>query len=72
MLTLVEAGEGVALAPSGVRHLQTRTLNFSKLVPSTLSLGLSVAWNPRNEGPALHQFLALLRENRKRIASTGT
>ena len=72
VLTLVEAGEGVALAPSGVRHLQARTLNFSKLIPNTLSLGLSVAWNPRNEGPALHQFLGLVRENRKRIASTGT
>ena len=72
VLTLVEAGEGVAFVPSGVRHLQARTLNFSKLVPDSLSLGLSVAWNPRNEGPALHQFLALLRENHKRIAATGT
>ncbi|HEY4354112.1 MAG TPA: LysR family transcriptional regulator [Acidobacteriaceae bacterium] len=72
ILTLVEAGEGIALVPSGARHLQTRILDFSTLVPNTLSLGVSVAWNPRNEGPALNEFLALLRENHKRISSTGT
>lgn len=67
ILTLVEAGEGVGLVPAGVRHLQTRNITFSKLVPNHLSLGLSVAWNPKNQGPALHDFLALLRENRERI-----
>jgi DNA-binding transcriptional LysR family regulator len=67
VLTLVEAGEGVALVPAGVRHLQTRGLVFKTLIPNELSLGLSVAWNPRNQGPALQDFLALLRENRKRI-----
>jgi DNA-binding transcriptional LysR family regulator len=72
VLTLVEAGEGIALVPSGVRHLRARTLNFSKLVPDTLKLGLTVAWNPRNEGPALHQFLSLLRENRRRIRESGS
>ena len=72
VLTLIEAGEGVGLVPWGVRHLQARTLNFSKLEPDGLSLGLSVAWNPRSEGPALHQFLALLRENRDRIRKTGS
>lgn len=67
ILTLVEAGEGLGLVPAGVRHLQTRNITFSKLIPDHLSLGLSVAWNPKNQGPALHDFLALLRENRERI-----
>ena len=71
VLTLVEAGEGTALVPAGVRHLQTRDLSFSKLVPNQLSLGLAVAWNPRNEGPALQDFLNLLRENKEKIQRSG-
>jgi DNA-binding transcriptional LysR family regulator len=71
VLTLVEAGEGVALVPSGVRHLRTRGLSYCELAPARLSLGLAVAWNPAREGVALHDFLALLRENRKRIQHSG-
>jgi DNA-binding transcriptional LysR family regulator len=71
VLTLVEAGEGVALVPTGVKHLRTKGLTFSPLTPNTLSLGLSVAWNPRNTGVALNDFLALLRENRGRIQRLG-
>ena len=71
VLTLVEAGEGIALVPAGVRHLRTKGLAFSELSPNTLSLGLSVAWNPRNEGAALNDFLSLLRENRSRIQKRG-
>ncbi len=71
VLTLVEAGEGVALVPAGVRHLRTKGLAFSTLAPNTLSLGLSVAWNPRNKGAALKDFLELLRENRSRIQKNG-
>ena len=71
VLTLVEAGEGVALVPAGVRQLRTRGLVFCKLVPETLSLGLSAVWNPRHMGPALEAFLQLLRENKERIQRTG-
>lgn len=71
VLTLVEAGEGVALVPAGVRHLQTKGITFSRLLPDELSLGLSVAWNPKNQGPALHDFLSLLRENKDRIQDGG-
>lgn len=71
VLTLVEAGEGVALVPAGVRHLRTKGIAFSRLQPSTLSLGLSVAWNPKREGVALRDFLALLRENRPKIQRSG-
>jgi DNA-binding transcriptional LysR family regulator len=71
VLTLVEAGEGIGLVPAGVRRLQGRSLTFSTLLPNELSMGLSVAWNPRNQGPALQDFLTLLRENRKRIQRGG-
>jgi DNA-binding transcriptional LysR family regulator len=71
VLTLVEAGEGIGLVPAGVRRLQAPSLTFRTLIPNELSMGLSVAWNPRNNGPALQEFLTLLRENRKRIQRGG-
>ena len=71
VLTLAEAGEGVALVPAGVRHLRTRGLVFCKLKPQTLYLGLSAVWNPRRVGPALEGFLKLLRENKDRIQRSG-
>lgn len=71
VLTLVEAGEGVALVPAGVRHLRARGLAFSELTPNTLSLGLAVAWNPTNHSAALEDFLALLREQRARIQKSN-
>ena len=71
VLTLVEAGEGVALVPAGVRHLRTRGLAFCRLRPETLFLGLSAVWNPRRVGPALEGFLRLLEENKERIQRSG-
>ena len=71
LLTLVEAGEGVALVPAGVRQLRTRGLVFCRLVPESLFLGLSAVWNPRHIGPALEAFLQLVRENKERIQRTG-
>ncbi|MBB5063860.1 hypothetical protein [Granulicella mallensis] len=44
---------------------------FSPLLPETLSLGLSVSWNPKNQGVSLRDFLTLLRESRKRIQNSG-
>lgn len=71
VLTLVEAGEGIALVPSGVKHLRTKGLSFSELLPNRLSLGISVVWNPSNQGVALGDFLSLLRENRGKIQRSG-
>jgi len=67
VLTLVESGEGVALVPSGVRHLRTPGVVFCPLVPQTTHIGLAVAWNPDNEGPIQRDFLRLVRENKERI-----
>ena len=71
VLTLVEAGEGVAMVPSGVRHLRTKGLAYRALLPNRLSLGISVVWNPNNMGVALGDFLGLLRENRSKIQKSG-
>jgi DNA-binding transcriptional LysR family regulator len=71
VLTLVEAGEGIALVPSGVKNLRIRGLVFRPLGPAALSLGLAAVWNPRNEGPALMEFLRLLREHRDRLGGEG-
>jgi DNA-binding transcriptional LysR family regulator len=71
VLTLVESGEGVALVPSGVRYLRAPGVVTSPLVPQNLYMGLSVAWNPRNEGPIQQDFLRLVRENKDRIQRTN-
>ena len=71
VLTLVEAGEGVALVPAGVRHLRSKGVVFNELVPKTLSLGLSVVWNSLNEGVALQEFLHLLREDKGKLERGG-
>lgn len=67
VLTLVEAGEGIALVPSGVKTLRMHGLIYRPLGPGALFLGLAAVWNPRNEGPALVEFLRLLREHRDRV-----
>jgi DNA-binding transcriptional LysR family regulator len=67
VLTLVESGEGIALVPSGVRYLRTPGLVFAKLKPDTTHAGLSVVWDPRNEGPVVMDFLKLVRANKERI-----
>ena len=71
VLTLVEAGEGIALVPAGVRQLRIRGLAFCRLSPETLFVGLAAVWNPQHVGLALEAFLQLLRENKERIQRTG-
>ena len=70
VLMLVEAGEGIALVPSGVKNLRIRGVVFRPLGPGALSLGIAAVWNPRNEGTVLLEFLRLLREHRDRIGKT--
>ncbi len=67
VLTLVESGEGIALVPSGVRYLATPALQFAEIVPHTAHVGLAIAWDPRNEGPVVKNFLRLVRANKDRI-----
>ncbi len=71
VLTLVESGEGVSLVPAGVRHLRTRGVVFRALRPETVRVGLSIAWNPENEGVIQQDFLKLVRANKDRIERSG-
>jgi DNA-binding transcriptional LysR family regulator len=67
VLTLVASGEGVALVPAGVHHLRTPGVAFVELRPPTTHVGLSIAWNPQNEGSVVRNFLKLVRANKDRI-----
>jgi len=67
VLTLVESGEGIALVPSGVRYLRTPGVTFATLEPETTHIGISIAWNPENEGPIQREFLKLVLANKERI-----
>ncbi len=71
VLTLVASGEGVALVPAGVHHLRTPGLAFLELRPGTLHVGVSLAWNPLNEGAVVRGFLNLVRANKDRIRRTA-
>jgi DNA-binding transcriptional LysR family regulator len=71
ILTLVESGEGIALVPSGVRHLRTSGVVFAELKPETIYMGIAIAWNPANENPIQRAFLRLVMENKERIYRTG-
>lgn len=72
VLTLVEAGEGIALVPSGVRHLRTPGLAFCEVIPETTHVGLSVSWDAHNHGPVVRSFLRLVRANKNRIRQIAT
>lgn len=71
VLTLVESGEGVAMVPSGARHLRPAGVVFAKLDPETTDIGISIAWNPENEGPIQRDFLKLVMANKERIRESG-
>jgi DNA-binding transcriptional LysR family regulator len=71
ILTLVESGEGIALVPSGVRHLRTAGVVFAELKPATIHMGIAIAWNPANENPMQRAFLRLVMENKERLYRTG-
>lgn len=71
VLTLVESGEGIALVPSGVRHLRTRDLAFCELLPHTSYVGLALAWNPEHASPIQQGFLRLVRDNKHRITASA-
>ncbi len=71
VLTLVESGEGIAMVPSGARHLRTPGVIFASIEPETTHIGISIAWNPDNTGPIQRDFLKLVMENKDRIQRSG-
>ena len=67
VLTLVEAGEGVAIVPACVQHLRSRGLSFHKLRDRGCTLDVMLAWRQRQPNAIRDQFLKLLRERRPQI-----
>ena len=67
VLTMVEAGEGVALVPSCVQHLRSNGVTFHALRDRGCMLDLVLAWR-NNEADAIRDtFLNLLRSSREEI-----
>lgn len=58
VLSLVEAGLGVALVPSVNRRFVSRNVVYKKLTdfPRSASIGISLAWNPATEAAAVANF----------------
>ncbi len=66
VLTLVAAGEGIALMTAGVKRFLFRELVFCPVVP-TSSLGLVIAWKTRSKSKIVEEFLELVRSSRDEI-----
>jgi DNA-binding transcriptional LysR family regulator len=65
VITLVEAGEGVAVLPQGSRSLGSDAVVFVPLTDSGASVDLVVAWSVEHSNPAVDSFLDLIRKRRK-------
>ncbi len=58
VLSLVEAGLGVALVPSVSRRFDSKHIVYKALsdMPASASIGISLTWNPFTETPAVRNF----------------
>jgi DNA-binding transcriptional LysR family regulator len=71
VLTLVQAGEGVAILPVNAQHLSPSELVFRKLPgPTPPTVDLVVAWRRGGETALVRAFLELMR-SRKKPSFTG-
>jgi len=59
VLSLVEAGFGVALVPSISRRFESQQIAYKTLddFPSSATIGISLAWNPSAESAAVRNFI---------------
>jgi DNA-binding transcriptional LysR family regulator len=71
VLTLVESGEGIAMVPSGARHIRTPGVRFATIEPETTHVGISIAWNPENMGLIQQDFLKLVMQHKDQIQRSG-
>ena len=67
VLTLVEAGEGVTLLPSGLQHSRFSDLSFCPLIDPGGGIDLVMAWSPNREGETHKSFLDFMRSKKKFI-----
>ena len=66
VITLVEAGEGVAILPEGSRKLSSEEVVFVPLADTNAFIDLVIAWSPQNESPVLRSFLELATKRRRK------
>lgn len=64
IITLIEAGEGIAILPQGAQALTSDELVFVPLADRSASIEMVIAWSPQNETPALRSFLELAKKKR--------
>jgi DNA-binding transcriptional LysR family regulator len=69
VITLVEAGEGIAILPEGSRSLGTEALVFIPLTDSGASVDLVIAWSVQHSNPVVQSFVELIRKRRKKNAA---
>ena len=72
VLTLVEAGEGVAILPQGSRSLGSEAIVFIPLTDPGASVDLVIAWSAQYDNPAVRSFLDLMRKQRKKNAPAAS
>ena len=63
ILSLVEAEEGVAIAPASISNLRSHGVQFVRLEPDNVYLDLIVAWPLREASAVLRTFLDFLDAN---------
>ena len=64
ILTMVEAGEGLALVPSCVQHLRGNDIVFRPLADKRYKVDAIVAWRRNESSIVMDSFLALVRAKR--------
>jgi DNA-binding transcriptional LysR family regulator len=67
VLTMVEAGEGVAIVPACVQHLRSNALTFHPLRDRRCMIDVILAWRNHEANAIRDGFLNLLRSSRPEI-----
>ncbi len=65
VLTMVEAGEGIALVPACVQHLRANQVVFRSLRQGGCRLDAIVAWRHNEASAVQESFLCMLRERQQ-------
>ncbi len=72
ILTMVEAGEGVAIVPSAVQYLRADDVIFRPLMDKRCKVDAIIAWRRNESSTVMDSFLALLRAKRAEMTRSNT
>ena len=67
VLTMVEAGEGIALVPACVHHLRSNGVSFRALAAKKCQVDVVLAWRQSDPDAIRDGFVNLLRKSRPDI-----